>query len=199
MKIQKNENNNIAKIKTLVKELAPKVSELKYGNGDDEFIVKVYPILPFTKRIEMVREIVNGVFMDKKDTVDNYMPEFLTLMQKYTVIKFFTDLTLPRKIDDMWLVLNHTSIYEDVINIVGISEVEDIFNAANKAIDTYRQYLTTKTDVNSLINKIGGAVNDFGNKISQEDIMSITSKIKDIPKGTSLQELIASLFNNKND
>lgn len=196
MKKTKNANNT-AQIKALVEASAPRVNELKYGEADNELIVKVYPVLPFTKRMEMVREIVDGVFMDEKDSVNTYVPEFLSLLQKYTVIKFFTDLSLPTKLDDMWLVLNYTSIYDDVIKIVGFNDVNDIFEAANKAIDTYRQYLTTKSDFNSLMKKIGGALSDIESKIPQEDITAITSKIKDMPNSSSIQDLIGALLGNK--
>ena len=145
----------------------------------------------------MVREIIDGVFMDGKDSVNTYVPEFLTLLQKYAVIKYFTDLQLPTKLDDMWLVLNYTSLYDDVVQIVGESEIKDIFDAANKAIDTYRQYLVSKTDMHSFMDKIGGVLKDFEGRIPQEDITEIVSKIKDMPKGGSLQDLITGLLGKK--
>lgn len=197
MKNTKNANNNTAQIKALVEASAPKLTELKYGEGDKELVVKVYPVLQFMKRTEMVREIVDGVFMDGKDSVNTYVPEFLTLLQKYTVIKYFTDLQLPNKLDDMWLVLNYTSIYDDVVKIVGKLEIKDIFDAANKAIDTYRQYLVSKTDAHSFIDKIGDVIKDFEGRIPQEDIAEIASKIKDMPKGGSLQDLISGLLGKK--
>lgn len=197
MKNTKNGNNNTAQIKAFVEASAPKVTELKYGEGEKELAIKVYPVLPFMKRTEMVREIIDGVFMDGKDSVNTYVPEFLTLLQKYAVIKYFTDLQLPTKLDDMWLVLNYTSLYDDVVQIVGESEIKDIFDAANKAIDTYRQYLVSKTDMHSFMDKIGGVLKDFEGRIPQEDITEIVSKIKDMPKGGSLQDLITGLLGKK--
>lgn len=97
----------------------------------------------------------------------------------------------------MWLVLNYTPIYEDVVKTVGKFEIKDIFDAANKAIDTYRQYLVSKTDMNSLMDKIGGVLKDFEGRIPQEDITAITSKLKDMPKGASLQDLITGLLGKK--
>lgn len=55
-----------AQIKALIEKSAPKVVELKYGEDNKELNVKVYPVLPFMKRTEMIREIVDGVFMDEK-------------------------------------------------------------------------------------------------------------------------------------
>ncbi len=197
MKRTKNENNNTAQIKALVEASAPKVGELKYGEGENEIIVKVYPVLPFSRRMEMVREISDGVFMDTKDSVNTYMPGYLTLLQKFVVVKNYTDLRLPTKLDDMWLVLNYTSIYSDVVKMVGEDEINDIFDASNKAIDTYRQYLTTKTDISALMNKIGGVLSDFEGRIPQEDINEITSKLKEMPKGSTLQDIIGSIIGNK--
>ena len=82
MKNTKNGNNNTAQIKAFVEASAPKVTELKYGEGEKELVVKVYPVLPFMKRTEMVREIIDGVFMDGKDSVNTFVPEFLTLLKK---------------------------------------------------------------------------------------------------------------------
>ena len=197
MKKSKNENKNTAQIRTLVEATAPRIGELKYGEGETELIVKVYPVLPFTKRVEMIREIVDGVFMDDKDSVKTYVPEYRTLLERYAVIKFFTDLALPTKLDDMWLVLKYTPIYEDVVKLVGETDIEDIFDAANKAIDTYRQYLVAKTDVNSLMNKVGDVLSDFEGRIPQEDIEAITSKIKDLAPNGSLQDIISGLFGKK--
>jgi len=197
MKKSKSENNNTAQIRALVEATAPRVGELKYGEGETELVVKVYPVLPFTKRMEMVREIVDGVFMDEKDSVKTYVPEYRTLLERYTVIKIFTDLTLPTKLDDMWMVLKYTTIYDDVVKLVGEADIEDIFDAANNAIDTYRQYLVAKTDVNSLMNKIGGVLSDFEGRVPQEDIDAITSKIKDLAPNGSLQDIISGLFGKK--
>lgn len=197
MKKNKKENNNTAQINALIEKNMPKIHVLRYGEGEKELIIKVYPALPFTKRMEMIREIIDGVFMGEKDSVNSYAPEFLTLLQKYTVIRFYTNLYLPGKLNDMWLVLNYTPIYKDVVEIVGKDEINDIFEAANKAIGTYRQYLTTKTDINSLMNKLGGVLSDIEGKLPPEDIEAITSKMKNMQSGASVQGLISDLLRDK--
>lgn len=113
------------------------------------------------------------------------------------VVKNFTDIQLPDKLDDLWLLLNYTAIYDDVVNAVGSEDINDIFDAANKAIDTYRQYLATKTDISSFMDKIGGVLSDFEGKVSKDDIAEITSKIKNVPAGSTLQSIIGSIFSNK--
>ena len=51
--------------------------------------------------------------------------------------------------------------------------------------------------MNSLMDKIGGVLKDFEGRIPQEDITAITSKLKDMPKGASLQDLITGLLGKK--
>lgn len=194
MKKSKIEKNNTAQIKSLVEKSASKTSELRYGEDGNELIVVVYPVLPFTKRMQMIREIVDGVFMDEKDTVLTYAPEFLSLLKKYAIIKYFTDLSLPNKLDDMWLVLNYTTIYDDVAQIIGDKEINDIFEAAENGIDTYRQYLITKTDTNSFMNKISKAISDFEANIPQEDMAQALESLKDMPQGFNMQDFMNVLL-----
>ncbi len=176
------EKSNAEQMKALVESCAPKVRELKYGEGENELKFNVYPVLPFGERTQMVKEIVDGVFMDERNTVHTYAPEFLTLVKRHAVVSNFTDLSLPEKIEDVWLVLNFTTIYEDIVKVVGEKEIEDIFDAADKAIETYRQYLVNKTDVNSFMGKIGDAFKDFDAKVSKQDIAVMIEEIKKIAK-----------------
>lgn len=194
MKKTKIENNKTAQIKSLVKATAPVVKELKYGEGDNEFIVKVYPVLPFTKRIQMIREIIDGVFVGEKDSVSTYAPEFLSLLKRYTTIRYFTDLALPNKLDDIWLVLNYTTIYDDAANIIGKQDLADIYEAAENGIDTYRKYLVTKTDTNSFMNKFSKAISDFETNMPQEEMSQILGKIKDLPQGANLNDIITAFL-----
>ena len=180
MEENKTEKNNAAQMKALVEVCAPKVKELKYGEGENEFKFNVYPVLPFRDRIQVVKDIVDGVFMDKQDTVYTYAPEFETLVKRYAVVSHYTDLSLPDSLDDIWLVLHCTTIYEDVVKAVGEAEIEDVLGAADKTIDTYRRYVETKTDINSFMNKIGETFKDFDAKVSKEDVSAMIEEIKKI-------------------
>lgn len=197
MKKTKTENKNAAQLKAFFEANAPTKKELKYGEGDNEFVINVYPVLPFSARMEMVRQIVNGVFMNERTSVNDYVPEFLILLQKYTVVKFYTDLELPTSLDDMWLVLNYTSLYDDIVKEVGADEIADIFDAANKAIDTYRQYLAAKTDTNALVKKIGDMLGDLNGVTSEGILDRFADALQNLPEGVSLQDLLGGLIGNR--
>lgn len=194
----KNNKTNKQCIKSLIELNAPKNTELVYGTDENSFTVNVCPILPFSKRVEMIREIVNGVFLGDRDSVDTYMPEFLELLQKYSIVKYYSDFPLPNKIDDAWMALNYTGIYEDIVNVIGKENVIRIYEVANCAIDTYRSYLTTKTDTNKLFKNIRGMLGKITSKISKEDLDKIISNLKGISNQASIQDVFTSLFGNEN-
>lgn len=175
--------NNINKqFKALVEENAPRVQELTYGEGDNQIVVKVYPVLPLTQRATMVGEIADGVFIGNKNTIESYHPELLEFMQKFTTLKFFTDLKMPKNIDDLWLFLNYTPVCDDVANLIG-DDLREIFVAADRAIETRRQYLANTTDINSLFRKLGDALKDFEAKISKADIDKVLEGLKGLSNG----------------
>lgn len=190
--------NSIQKLKSLFETNAPKSSELVYSIGDEELKIKVNPIISFTKRIQLVREIVDSVFMDNKNTVHTYAPEILTLVKRHAVIKCFTDLSLPDKLDDMWLILNYTSIYQDVIEIVGIKEIESIFKDAEDIIEVYKQYLATKTDANIFMDKITEFVSNIKSNINEESISKALSTFEKMSQGTELKDIANAFLANKN-
>lgn len=189
---------NIAKqIKNLVEESVPRKKELTYGEGENQFAFSVYPVLRLMDRAAMVSEIANGVFMGDDNTIDTYHPELLEFMQKYTTLKFFTDLKLPKNVEELWIFLNYTQIYNDVAAIIG-EGLGEIFDAAGELINTRRQYLANKTDVNSLFKKIGNILKGFETKISKEDIDKILEGLKGLPGNESLQGAIKSLLGSVN-
>lgn len=162
-------------IKNLIQDNAPALKELKYSTSIGELKIKVYPVIPYRKRVEMIRYIVDGVFMGDKNTIDCYMPEFLALVKRHATVLYFTDFKLPKKIEDMWLVLKYTTIYDDVATIVG-EELKEIFDAAEASINAYKEYLTKKTDLYALISKIGQYAKDFKKDMPKLDFKKFDVK-----------------------
>lgn len=173
-------------LKALIQEQAKKPVALTYGEGENELVIKVMPVISFTQRSEMVKFIVDSVFTDGIETVQSYTPEYGKLAKRYAVIQYFTDLKVPEKLDDLWLIVNHTSIYQDVVDIVG-DDVADIFREADLAINAKRDYLTHKTDFNKLISKIGDTVDSLGKEFSGTDLTALLEIFKGIPNMSETQ------------
>lgn len=168
--------------------------ELKYKIGEtDELIVKVMPILPFTKRAEMVRTIASLVFINDGKTIDDYMPEYIELSKRLNVISYFTDFKMPKDINDVWLVLNYTTLFDDVVKIVG-TDVYNIFAEADELIKARKHYLENKTDLNMLFAKLMNKLDEFGTQFNENDIQTIMKMLEKMPNLSS-ENIVKAIAN----
>ena len=121
-------------IRALVEAQSRGQKELIYNSGtENELKITVVSAIPHTKRTAMIMEIVSLNFANEIVDVDSYMPTALELSRRYAVLKYYTDLKFPSDIDELWLILNHTSIYDDVVEFVGV-DIAKIFDEADKMI-----------------------------------------------------------------
>ncbi len=164
-------------LKEFVEREAPKMQELRYGEGEGEFSVKVYPVLPLSERIKMEKEIFNDVFMGDADNIASFVPCYIDLAKRYATIKYFTDLEIPDTVDEAWFLLNYTPIYDDVAAILG-EELGKIFDEVDKRIEAHCNYLENKADFNAIVRKLSDALQKFEDRIPQEDIAKIMDSIK---------------------
>lgn len=168
--------------------------ELKYKIGEtDELIVNVMPILPFTKRAEMVRTIASLVFINDGKTIDDYMPEYIELSKRLNVISYFTDFKMPKDINDVWLVLNYTTLFDDVVKIVG-TDVYNIFAEADELIKARKHYLENKTDLNMLFAKLMNKLDEFGTQFNENDIQTIMKMLEKMPNLSS-ENIVKAIAN----
>lgn len=192
MKKTKNASNKSTQIKKFIEAQIKEPQVLTYGEGEDRLEIKVYRMIPFSKRAEMVKEIIDTVFMNDGTTVFDYSPEYLKLAHRYAVISYFTDFTLPKKVDDMWLILNYTTLYDDVVSIVG-EDIQTIFNEANEGIIARRNYLSNKTDINVAIEKITKSLDALQGQINPDDVGKALEMVKDI-KGMAPEDIVKAVF-----
>lgn len=168
--------------------------ELKYKIGEtDELIVKVMPILPFTQRAEMVRTIASLVFINDGKTIDDYMPEYIELSKRLNVISYFTDFKMPKDINDVWLVLNYTTLFDDVVKIVG-TDVYNIFAEADELIKARKHYLENKTDLNMLFAKLTNKLDEFGTQFNENNIQTIMKMLEKMPNLSS-ENIVKAIAN----
>lgn len=180
-------------IESLVEAFAPRIHELTYEQGDEKLVVKVYPVLPFMQRAQMAIEIADGVFIGKEKTLASYHPEMLEYMKKYATISYFTDIKIPAKVENSWLLLNYTPVYNDVAGILG-DDLTEIFEAADKIIEARKEYLVRKTDFNSILDMLGGVLKNFEAKISKEDIDKAMESLKGLTGNETFQTMVKALM-----
>lgn len=181
-------------VKAFISSQIDEPKELKYDLGDaGKLVVKVMPVLPFVKRAEMVRMIASLVFINEGKSINDYMPEYIELSKRLNVVSYFTDFKMPKDINDVWLVLNYTSLYDDVVKMVGV-DIDRIFQEADALIESRRRYLENKTDLNTLFEKITGKLDEFSTQFDENDIQSMMKVIEKIPN-FSTENVVKAIAN----
>lgn len=190
-KIQK--ESNTAKIRAFISGQAAKPTTISYPISESDNIqVTVNPILPFAKRAEMVRAIAGIVFINKGEHINDYMPEYTKLAKKIIIISYYTDFKLPKDVNDAWLVLNNTTLFDDVAKIIG-KDVEEIFEEADELIEARKNYLINKTDLNSFLAKISEKMDSFGSQFTEQDLHSIMEMMGKLPQNLSPESLVKAV------
>ncbi len=173
-----------ASVMAFIEKNAKKPTTIKYEiPGMDPIVVNVRSVIPFGSYAATVRAIVGIVFMNNGQNIDDYAPENLEFAKRYVVVSSFTDFKVPTDINDAWLVLYNTPLYDDVMNIVG-DYAGVIFDAANDLIEARLRFLSGKTGINDLISKISEKVDGMNMNISQEDIQAMLKTLGNMPSMT---------------
>lgn len=190
-KVQK--ENNTAKVRAFISGQVAKPTTISYpiGEGDNIEIV-VNPVLPFAKRAEMVRAIAGIVFINKGEHINDYMPEYTKLAKKITIISYYTDFKLPKDVNDAWLVLNNTTLFDDVAKIIG-KDVEEIFEEADELIEARKNYLINKTDLNSFLAKISEKIDSFGSQFTEQDLRSVMKMMEKLLQNLSPESVVKAV------
>lgn len=193
----KNKNKKVSEqLKALVEANAPETKELTYKIGDDELKFLVYPVIPFAERCRMIQEIVDNMFMGDKNNINTYTPEYFTFVKKNVILSYYTNLVLPTKLNDAWLVFACTQIYEDVVEAVGKEEIDDVLKSVENGVEAYKQYLISKTDMNMFINKITSAIGDINSNITEEGVSNLMSKLDKMSSSGNFKNIVDTLLNN---
>ena len=190
-KIQK--ENNTAKVRAFISGQVAKPTTISYPIGEgDNIEIGVNPVLPFAKRAEMIRAIAGIVFINKGEHINDYMPEYTKLAKKITIISYYTDFKLPKDVNDAWLVLNNTTLFDDVAKIIG-KDVEEIFEEADELIEARKNYLINKTDLNSFLAKISEKIDTFGSQFTEQDLRAVMKMMEKLPQNLSPESVVKAV------
>lgn len=165
---------------------------LQYGEGEHSVKVRVKATLPFTQRMEMIRDIARMVFTDTGDSIDCYVPAFVEFAKRYAAITYYTDAELPSEPNELWHILNNSPLYEQVSEIVR-EELEIIFRDAEETIRAKRDHLVGKTDILHLFDRM---LKTLENQFSGIEFGEIKDILKNLPK-MSAEETVDFILKSK--
>jgi hypothetical protein len=154
---------------------------LQYGEGENLLKINVNPILSFEKRTEMVRKIADMILSSEAKSVSEYYPEQKRLAERFALLTYFTDLEIPKDLETLWLVLNHTPIYDDVVIYVG-KYFYDILKDAEALVESRKSYLEHKPGLSTFLDKISGVLDSLGKQLSTEDVGGLADMLKNLSK-----------------
>lgn len=185
-------------LRTLVEAQSRGQKEIIYNEGtEDELKVVVVSAIPYTKRTALISELVALNFAGDASHINDYMPSALEFARKYTIVRYYSDLKLPTNLDEIWLILNHTSIFQDIYDFVG-NDIDKIFNEADKQIEAKLAYLANQSDLNLFLGNISKVVEKFGDTLKDVDIHKLISVLGNMSQFSS-EELVDSILKVKPD
>ena len=156
---------------------AGEVKELKYGEGETELIIKVVSRATAGARIEAVLGAANMVFVSGADTVEGYIPAYLNFAKRYAVMGCYTDFKCSGGLENLWLAVNYSPIYDDVVKIVGEEEIGGLIREMDELIKARLDALVHTTDFTRIAGKISGVLQWIGDSLKGLDIEGIIESL----------------------
>ncbi len=187
-----NKEVKTSKLEAFVKAQLAEPTVLSYQIGDDKLEVRVNPVLPFAKRMEMIRSIAGMLFTADGSSIDNYMPGYDELAKKIMLVMYYTDLDVPQDVGDAWILLKYTTLFDDVTRVLG-EDVDKIFDVVDKIVAVRRDYLVNKTDINTLFNKITEKVDALGSQFTKQDLDTVLKMMEKLPQNISAESLVQAV------
>lgn len=162
---------------------------IEFGTGDEKLTITVNPMaLPGT-RVSAIINAAGLVFNEFDGGVEGYLPAFLDFAHRYGVLVCYTDFEVPEELNDAWLAINHTPIYDKVAEVLGAAEVEEFRNQLDELIEAVKQERIHMVNFNRIVDKLGGVFDGFAKQFQNLDINetlklfeNLPDKLKSIPK-----------------
>lgn len=164
------------------------VKEYLLEDGKETCTIKVTitPETTLSDVIGAVNDIADLVISKEKGkSVWEYIGGFDDIIKKYMLIHYYTDLQLS-ELEDVYTFCKHTSLYNDVKEVIGAETVEYIFAAADKVIGARLRYLEGQTTINEIIAKIADVLDSIKNKIDKINPEVIQKVLANISQNTEL-------------
>lgn len=171
--------------------------EITCNVGDKEIKIVVNPIIQFDKMVEIVHTIFNMAFDKDINSIEGYYPEFIDIAKKASIINYFSNFKLPKDINETWLILNYTNIYDNVYEVAKQS-IEKIYKIVDEEIETKRNHLIYKGDLDLLTTKVAMLIDNFGEKFKDINIEDAVSVFKKLP-ALSENEVIKVILDDINE
>ena len=146
---------------------------LACGMNEDTIEIAVKPRLSLLERENMLRDILDIVFVDVGDGVITYHPAFKKFAFEYEIVNYFTDISLPVNSDKAGEFLERTNIAGRIANTVPDGYISAIIAEASEMIEYRKAELLKKSKLDQVLDGIVGVVSAIQKKTDGVDLNQI--------------------------
>ena len=153
------------------------IREITIGEGDEALNVSVVPFLSFAQQVSFINDVIDMCFTDNDDGTENYAPEFEQFALEYNVVAYFTNIELPKDVEDMWHFLHTTSVASVVWDVLSPAVQNEIRNAVRQGIDHRKERIAKTTKFDKIIESLGGVMTAIKAKTENMDFNELMEKL----------------------
>ena len=169
--------------------------DLKYGTGNAEFVVKIDPLPSVAKRTEAI-EMATDLVFSFESGIGGYITSLLSFAKKYAVLACFTDIDFEFDLDDIWTLVNATTLHKDVVAEVGEKAIEEFIYELNELIEANKGAKMRSVNIDSILARLAGIVSDISLQFKNVDMHKVLSRFQNLSdsiKGDDLLKKIVAI------
>lgn len=172
---------------------------ITFTDTDFEVSIKVKTFLTAQEIINFVNDVVNGVVQSESGVVIYEMKEFFI---KTHTISHYTNITLPKELDQKWRLCMQTPLYDEILNAKFFNrrQYEIILEAIDEQIEFNAQKILNKTKIDELLDIIIAIIQKIDSSIDFKSLGNILNKLvemENIDEKEIFKVIVGMIANNK--
>ena len=167
------------------------------GAKENTVEVTVKKTLSFEERRDMVNGIVDMLFVNDGENGEQYCPYLKKFAFEYHIVTFFTNISLPAKVEDIWDFFYTTDVANRVVYSLPDGYVAEIIAEANEMIEFKKVKLAKQNKLDEVLSSAVGLFKAISKKLEGADGKAILEYLEqNIPElkgelGKVIQEKVA--------
>jgi len=187
------ENKNATALTALIEENMPEKKEVKFGEDENEFIVKVSQAIGIGIKAEAIQTAVDLLFQDDSTDMNSFMPALTKFAQRFGILLAYTNFEIPSEIDKAWLAVMYTPIYDEVAARLGESVIDNFVDDFNRLLDAKILEIAYATNWNRLLDRMGGMLGRLTENLGDFDIEKAFGMLSGLGKNFDIGSLMKTL------
>lgn len=157
-----------------------KKAVLVCGTDEDAIEIVVKTRLTLIERANMIRDILEMVFIDAGDGEVMYQPAFKKFAFEYEIVNYFTDISLPVNSDKAWEFLERTEIASMIANTIKNGYIADIISEANEMIEFRKEEILKRSKSDKMLDSLIDVLSAMRTKAEGFSLEQITTYAKEV-------------------